>query len=158
MKLRRTLIALAVAAVALVPIAALAIQPGTSGTNKENQQSGFRIGALVMKNGAATAASGAATLDNHHAGVITSESLTTTAGSDYTLTLTSNAVTASDIILWSVERGTSTTGDPEAKAVEMGAGTAIFRVLNATNRIVSAFNGQIRIKFVIVKQSALGSD
>lgn len=158
MKLRRSLIALAVAALALAPIAALAIQPGTTGTNKANQQSGFRIGALVMAPGQATAASGAATLNNAHAGVITSESLTTAAGSDYTLTLTSNAVTASDIILWSVERGTSTNGDPAVKAVELGAGTAIFRVVNTTNRVVQSLNGQIRIKFMILKQSALGAD
>ena len=54
--------------------------------------------------GTATASANAATLNNK-CGVITSESLTTAAGSSYTLTLTNSTIAATDIVLVSVASG-----------------------------------------------------
>jgi hypothetical protein len=147
----------ALAAVVL-SAAAYAIQPGTTGTNKQYQQEGFRTGVLIQRNNTATASAGAATLNQAGSGVITSEALVTTAGSTYTLTLTNNMIEIGDVIVGSAEKGTSTAGDPQLKSVSVGAGTAIFKVRNSTDEVSAAFNGTIKVKFLVIKQSANGSD
>ena len=57
----------------------------------------------------ATASSGAATASGI-VGTITSESLTTAAAAEYTLTLTNDKISASSIVLVSAGKGTSTQG------------------------------------------------
>jgi hypothetical protein len=93
----------------------------------------------------ATAVSGAATL-NKQSGQITSESLTTAAGVDYTLTLTDSSILATDLLMASVQLGTSTTGEPAITSVTPAAGSAVIKVRNI--HATQAFNGTIIISFV----------
>ena len=154
--LRRSGIA-ALAVFALVT-AAWAIQPGTSGTEKRYQQSGVRVGVEIQLNNTATASGGAVTLNAAGSGVITTESLSSAAGSPYTLTLTNNMVAAADVVLATVQNGTNTGGDPHIMAVTPAAGSVVIRVGNDTAAVSSALNGTLKIGFLIIKQSALGSD
>ncbi|MDE2426235.1 MAG: hypothetical protein KGO96_10065 [Elusimicrobia bacterium] len=96
----------------------------------------------------ATATAGAATL-NKMAGVITSESLTTGAGADYTLTLTNSDIAAADQVYASVQLGTATTGTPAVAMVTPAAGSAVIVVQNI--HASAALNGTIKISFLVVK-------
>lgn len=106
--------------------------------------------ALHVDTGTKTAAatSGAATL-NKMAGVITSESLTTAAGADYTLTLTNSDIAAADQVFASVQNGSNTGGDPALFSVATAAGSATIIVRNG--HATAAFNGTIKISFLVVK-------
>ena len=156
LKMRNILIA--GAALVFASVAAFAIQPGTRGTDKALQESGFRSAVLIQVNNTATATAGAATLNNAGSGIVTSESLTTAPGSDYTLTLTNNMVTATDLVLANVQYGTATTGAPLVSRVTPGSGSVVIIVRNGTIGTDAALNGTIKIGFVVIKQSALGSD
>lgn len=96
----------------------------------------------------ATATSGAATL-NKMAGAITSESLTTAAGAEYTLTLTNSSVAAADQVFASVRLGTATTGSPAVVTITPGAGQVVIIVQNIAAS--AALNGTIVISFVVFK-------
>lgn len=96
----------------------------------------------------ATASSGAATL-NKLSGRITTESLTTAAAAEYTLTLTNSLAEATDIVLWSVGNGTSTTGTPGQGGATVTAGQIVFTVTNL--HASAAFNGTLVIGYEIVK-------
>ena len=96
----------------------------------------------------ASATSGAATL-NKMAGVITSESITTAAGSDYTLTLTNSDIAAADQVMASVQLGSATTGEPAITSVTPAAGSVVIKVRNIAAS--AAFNGTIVISFVVFK-------
>jgi hypothetical protein len=93
----------------------------------------------------ATAVSGAATL-NKMAGVVTSESLTTGAGSTYTLTLTNSDIAAADQVMVNVQLGSSTTGTPQLVNADNSAGQVVVIVKNI--HASAAFNGTILISFV----------
>ena len=154
--LRRSGIA-ALAVFALVTVA-WAIQPGTSGTEKRLQQSGERTGVLIQLNNTGTASGGAVTLNAAGSGIITTEALSSAAGSPYTLTLTNNMVAAADLVFATVQNGTNTGGDPYLKTVTPGAGSVVIVVGNTTEVVSTALNGTLKIGFLIIKQSALGSD
>lgn len=96
----------------------------------------------------ATATSGAATL-NKMAGVITSESLTTAAGADYTLTLTNSDIAAADQVFASVQDGSSTAGTPTIATVTPGTGQVVIVVQNI--HASAAFNGTIKVSFAVIK-------
>lgn len=96
----------------------------------------------------ATATAGAATL-NKMSGVITSESLSTAAGSTYTLTLTNSDIAATDMVFASVAMGTSTTGMPAITTVKPGAGSVVIVVQNIAS--AAALNGTIKIAFAVLK-------
>lgn len=96
----------------------------------------------------ASATAGAATL-NKMAGVITSESLSTAAGADYTLTLTNSDIAAADQVMASVQYGTSTTGTPAIAMVDNSAGSVKITVQNI--HASAALNGTILISFVVFK-------
>lgn len=104
----------------------------------------FVIGSV----GTATATGGAATLDQT-AGKITSESLTTAAGSDYVLTLTNSTIAAADMVLCSVDNGTNTTEGLAINRVTPGSGSVVIRVRNT--HASAALNGTIVISFLVVK-------
>jgi hypothetical protein len=89
----------------------------------------------------ASATSGAATCNGVNC-TITSESLTTAAGSDYTLTLTNSAISTTSHLLVSVNLGTATTGEPSVSSVKPGAGTATILIRNIGS---AALNGTISI-------------
>lgn len=104
----------------------------------------------VVRIGAGTAAAtgGAATLAQL-SGKITSESLTTAAGADYTLTLTNSLIAATDMVVASVDNGTNTTEGLAINRVTPGAGQVVIRVRN-TNAS-AALNGTIVVSFVVAK-------
>lgn len=105
------------------------------------------VSTLQVDTGTKTAAAtaGAATL-NKTSGLITSESITTAAGSDYTLTLTNSDITANSIVFASVQPGTSTTGEPAITSVDPSASSLVIKVRNI--HATAAFNGTIIIAFV----------
>lgn len=105
-------------------------------------------GNLRFSCGTATAAASAATLNNK-CGVVTTESLTTLTGSEYTLTLTNSTVASTDILLASVSYGTSTTGAPVVSRVISGTGSAgiVIRLMST-----AILNGTLQIKFLNFKQ------
>ena len=96
----------------------------------------------------ASATAGAATL-NKMAGVVTSESITTAAGSDYTLTLTNSDIAAADQVFASVQLGSATTGEPCVTSVTPASGSAVIKVRNVAAS--AAFNGTIVVSFMVLK-------
>ena len=107
----------------------------------------------------ATAVSGAATL-NQGAGVITSEALTTAAGSTYTLTLTNseihaagyNGASAPTCVFASVTTGTNTTVGLDVQEITVTEGQVKINVKNTSS--ATALNGTIVISFVLIKTNA----
>lgn len=96
----------------------------------------------------ASATAGAATL-NKNAGVITSESLTIAAGSQYTLTLTNSTVAAADQVFASVANNSNTGGTPCIVTVTPAAGSVVIVVQNI--HASAAFNGTINIAYAVFK-------
>lgn len=95
----------------------------------------------------ATATGGAATSNNQRV-VVTSESLTTAAGSAYTLTLTNSKISASDIVMVSVANGTNTQGLLHVTRVTPGAGSVAIVINNI--HASQALNGTIVISVVVL--------
>lgn len=98
------------------------------------------------ENGTATASAGAATA-NTQSGVITSESLTTASGADYTLTLTNSKISSGSNVMVTVGRGGSTQGIPHLLKVTAGSGSATIVVRNIHS--TEAFNGTILVQFLV---------
>ncbi len=108
----------------------------------------FAAGSVITTDsGTAAATAGAATL-NKQSGSITSEALTTAAGSDYVLTLTNSVVAATDRVLVSVDNGTNTTEGLAVNRVTPGAGTCTIHVRNT--HASAALNGTIVVNFLAV--------
>lgn len=95
----------------------------------------------------ATATAGAATL-NKLSGVVTSEALTTAAGSSYTLTLTNSKIAATSRVFASVQNGTNTRTNLQVGAITPGAGSCTIDVAN--REASNALNGTIKIGFLVV--------
>lgn len=100
----------------------------------------------VGDTGTATATAGAATLSKQK-GVVTSEALTTAAGATYTLTLTNTKMTASSVVMMSLQNGTNTQGVLNPVSVTPGSGSCVFVVRN--DHASQALNGTIKIAFFI---------
>lgn len=98
--------------------------------------------------GVATAADGAATLNNRF-GTITTEALTTAQNAFYTLTVTNPSVKATDLAFASVANGTNTQGTPMIEKVTPGAGTLTIRVCNK-HATSEALNGTLKIAFAVL--------
>jgi hypothetical protein len=96
----------------------------------------------------AAATAGAATL-SRYSGVVTSESITTAAGSNYTLTLTNTLIAAADQVFVSVSFGTNTQGTPYVSTVTPAAGSVVIVIKN--DHATLAFNGTIKVQFLVVK-------
>lgn len=96
--------------------------------------------------GSATSTAGAATI-NGQTGVITTEALSTAAGSTYTMTLTNGSINANSIVIPTVAKGTATTGEPVVQFVTPAAGSVVILIRN--NSAATAFNGTIKIGFVV---------
>lgn len=103
--------------------------------------------ASLTKTAAATA--GAATLNGVQSGKITSEALSTAAAASYTLTLTNDAIAASDQVFVSVANGTNTGGKPIVGRVTPGAGTVAVEISN--EHASTAFNGTLVVSFLALK-------
>lgn len=108
-------------------------------------------GTIAPESGTATAVAGAATLSKM-SGKITSESLTTAQGADYTLTLTNTRIKATDIVLATVANGTNSQGSPVIEKVTPANGSVVIIVQNAHSSAV-AFNGTVVVSFVVIKQT-----
>lgn len=159
MAMKRLRIGLIAGALALSIGAALAIQPGTSGTEKRFQQQGLRSGVLIQANNTATsvgAQTGTATLNAAGSGVITTPSVAITADSEYALTLTNSMIEAGDVVLASTNLGSATVGKVYVAEVKPAAGSVLIRVRNASG--ASTLDGTIQVRFVVIKQNANGSD
>lgn len=104
---------------------------------------------LVMAAGTGTTSSNAVTI-NATQGLVTSESLTTAAGSAQEIVVTNNKVSAGDVVLVTRSGGTSTTGTLEINAVC----TANTLTITLTNRhATAAFNGTFILSFLVVKNA-----
>ena len=97
---------------------------------------------------AATASSGAATLNNL-SGTITTESLTTAGLAAYTLTLTDKYVTTTAIVNVTVDNGTNSAGTPAVGTVTPGAGSVVIKIYNLHATV--AFNGTLKIRFALAQ-------
>lgn len=108
------------------------------------------VGQLSLGKGVKTASatSGAATL-NQPSGIITTESLTTAAAAEYTLTLTNSKIAATDIVLVAVGNGSSTTGTPGIGSATVTDSQVVITVSN--DHVSAAFNGTLKISFVVIK-------
>jgi hypothetical protein len=102
--------------------------------------------AYMGKAGTVTAAAGAATLDSQ-AGIVTTESLTTAAAANYTLTLTNNKVTSAAHVLVVVTNGTNTTVGATLWTVTPGSGSVVIVVKNEHASV--ALNGTLKIWYQI---------
>lgn len=94
-----------------------------------------------------TAAAGAVKL-NAKTGFITSESLTTAAGSDYVLTFTNNRVNLNSVIVFNVMNGTNTGGMPTLATVNTTTNGVV--TVDVHNSGAAAFNGTLVLKFQIL--------
>ena len=108
----------------------------------------FRVDAGGASAKGGVAVSGAATL-NKASGQITTEALTTAAAAEYTLTITNSMVSATDLVMASVQNGTNTTGAPVLRTVTPSAGSLAIVVRN--DHASAALNGTLKISFVIFK-------
>lgn len=108
-------------------------------------QGGIRLGGGPKT---ATAVAGAVTLNNY-SGTITTESLTTAAAANYTLTITDNRIAANDIAFASIAGGTNSQGSPSIIRVTPGAGSLVVVVTNSHATL--ALNGNLRIAFAVFK-------
>jgi hypothetical protein len=116
-----------------------------AGAAADAASGGFTTVKIDSGTKAATATSGAATL-NKNSGSITTESLTTAAAADYTLTITNSAILATDMVMASVQQGTSTTGEPTITTVTPAAGSLVIKVRNTAAS--AALNGTLIVSFV----------
>lgn len=133
-------LALSLVALALSASLAVAADSAVSGN--------FRLSC-----GTISATGGAATLANK-CGVVTSEALTTAKGSEYTLTLTNSVAAATDIVLWSVQNGTNTTGEIVAARATPAAGSVVFVVKNLNEGALgvgASLTGTIKIQYLLLK-------
>lgn len=97
--------------------------------------------------GTSTSAAGAVTL-NARAGVITTETITTTGQSVYTLTITNSQVTAGDLVLGTIQNGSNTTGIATLMSVVPSAGVLTVKIGNAATTATNAFAGSLKFSFV----------
>ena len=105
-------------------------------------------GQLRQNVGTVVAVAGAATLNKSTGKVITA-ALTTAQDAIYTLTLTSDKITADSLIFVTVADGTNTQGTPMVGQVNPGAGSAAIEVINK-HATSEALNGTLEISYFIV--------
>jgi len=108
---------------------------------------GTMTGQIVADKGTGTVSAGAVTI-NHQAGVITTTSLTTAAGSSATVTLNDSDITSSSVILVSLMGGTNTTIGIQLSCAYTSAGVATLTISN--NNASAALNGTLFIGFCVL--------
>ncbi len=102
---------------------------------------------LSSEIGTAAATAGAATCHDLVC-QITTESLSTAAAGEYTLTLTNNKIAAGDLVFASVDAGSST-GTPGIGGCTVTAGQVIITVTNLN--AATAFNNTLKVNVLVVK-------
>lgn len=120
---------------------------GEFGIERMRQNQLVAVNGLCTDFGTGTAVAGAVTV-NTYIGKVTSESLTTAAAGEYTLTLTNNKIAAGDIVFASVDPLAST-GTPGIGGCKVTASTVVITVTNLD--AAAAFNAAIQINFMVVK-------
>lgn len=121
-----------------------------TGQQADAQNERVLVGRLDVDTATATASSGAATVATCGMAVVTSEALTTAAGSDYTLTLTWPDPVAGDVAVASVASGTNTQGDLLLGATTVSNGQVVQVVRNG--HATQALNGTIVISLLLLKK------
>ena len=101
---------------------------------------------VVRNRASGTSAAGAVTL-NARAGVITTESVSTAAGSDYAFTLTNSFIGPDSVVLVNVYNGTNTTAYPVVYSIAPASGSVVLKVRNAHATV--ALNGTLKIGFLV---------
>lgn len=81
-------------------------------------------------------------------GVITTDAITTAAAADHVMTVTNTTVTASSVIVASINKNAST-GWPVITSIEPGSGSFVIRITNM--HASAAFNAALKIAFQVVK-------
>jgi hypothetical protein len=117
--------------------------------NKVNVAQDIRNGTFQLGEFNATAIAGAATL-HRLAGRVTSESLTTAAAGEYTLTLTNTHIESTDMVFAMAGLGSSTQGTPGIGGVTPADGSVVITVTNLHATL--AFNGTIFVDFWVLKR------
>lgn len=105
------------------------------------------VGSMEIPVSTATAASGAATCNGYLCRV-TSESLTTAAAAEYTLTLTNDKIDANSFVFATVAKGTSTQGTVIAGGTKPAAGSCTVVVSNV--HASESLNGTIVIDVMVI--------
>ena len=95
---------------------------------------------------AATAVSGAVTVNGANAS-ITTDSLTTAAGSTYALTVTNSAILAGSNVQAIATNGTSTAGTALVQSVVVTSGQAVITIANIAAS--AAFNGTLEVSVIV---------
>lgn len=106
----------------------------------------FNAARLKLGSGTGTCASNAVTL-NRAAGVITTEALTSAAGTTYTCTLTSSKIQSGDVVIATVDPNGST-GQPILLNAAVSSGSVAFIVKNIDAS--AALNAAVKIRFIVV--------
>lgn len=106
-----------------------------------------RVGDIESDAGTGTCVTNAVTI-NRMAGVITTEALTTAAGSTQAITLTSDHIEAGDMVQATCDPGASA-GTPTVANVTVTASTAaiLLKNIHATNALTAA----VKIYFLVIK-------
>lgn len=120
---------------------------GAQGFENLHRNHILAVKGISTEMGTATASAGAATC-NARMGKITSESLTTAAAAEYTLTLTNSEIVAGDFVLASVD-ALSSAGTPAIGGCTVTAGQVVITVSNV--HASAAFDGPIQVNFMVVK-------
>ena len=89
---------------------------------------------------------GNAVIVNAQAGVITTSSLTTTAGNSYSISLTNTFISTNSVVLLSYMGGTNTTRNI-VMSISAGNGVSLLSISNISP--ATAFNGTILIGFAV---------
>lgn len=84
-------------------------------------------------------------------GVVTTEALTTAGLATYTLTITDSYILATDIVLVSLQGGTSTTGTQVVQSAVPAAGSVVIKIYNAHATV--ALNGTLVIAFAVLRNT-----
>jgi hypothetical protein len=101
---------------------------------------------LPFRAGQVTGSSGSSTL-NQDAAIVTTESLSTAAGSTYTETFNSNAITPYSLVFVSVQNGTNSQGDVSLQRVTPGNSQVVITIVN--RHASQAFNGSLIITILV---------
>jgi hypothetical protein len=114
----------------------------------DDSSSGAWLWIPAYATGAATAVSNAGTI-NKRGGQLTTESLSTVAGSAQVLTITSSEIAATDLVFASVQNSTNTSGTPIIGRVTPASGSVAVEVRNI--HASAAFSGTLIITFFALK-------
>jgi hypothetical protein len=119
----------------------------TADVDGKNAKLRVRVGDIEADAGTGTCVTNAVSI-NRMAGVITTESLTTTAGSTQTITLTCDHIVAGDMVLAVCDPLTSA-GTPSVANVAVSASTAVVLLKNIHGSV--ALNAAVAIYFLVIK-------